>query len=65
MNTRPLIITSDQLLAMADVPADAKVVTAGPSTGSGRGEIGGVYARISSESFKPEDQDKPLEMKAK
>lgn len=60
MSTRPLIIPNSVLLAMADLPADARVVKAGP-TGTME-QFDGIYAEISSESFRSEDQGKVIEL---
>ena len=63
MNTRPLIIYSDQLKDIAILPTHFKVESAGATTGTERGKFDGIYARISSKEFKLEDCDKPIELK--
>ena len=63
MNTRQLIITTSELKDRYDLPTDIKIVSGGPTTGTERGEFGGIFAEVSSKEFKIEDCGKPIELK--
>ncbi|HKO43328.1 MAG TPA: hypothetical protein VJU84_08560 [Pyrinomonadaceae bacterium] len=66
MSIRTLVIPIEAVLALADLPDDARVVSYGAGardSEESQGEVESIYVHLESAEFKEEDHDKPLALK--